>query len=288
VTTAPETDAEFEALLDFIRENRAFDFSGYKRPSLTRRIERRLQERRIGSFAEYQELLRNEPNEFAALFDMILVNVTSFFRDEAAWSYLRDEIVPKILEANKGDLRIWSTGCATGEEAYTAAMVFAEALGEDEFTRRVKIYATDIDDDALTNGRHARYSAKDLAPVPRPLRERYFEATNSSFAFRQDLRRSVIFGRHDLIQDPPISRIDLLISRNTLMYFVHEAQERILRNFHFALRDGGFLFLGKSEALVAHSALFTPVDLRRRIFTKVSTRPIRAVPPARVPRWRHG
>ncbi|HEX6700592.1 MAG TPA: CheR family methyltransferase [Gaiellaceae bacterium] len=285
MTSTPETDAEFEALLEFIRESRAFDFTGYKRPSLTRRITKRLQERRVNSFAEYQELLRNEPDEFAALFDTILINVTSFFRDEPAWDYIRDQIVPRILEANKGNIRVWSTGCATGEEAYTVAILFAEALGDDEFTRRVKIYATDIDNDALTSGRHARYTAKDLVPVPPELRERYFEATNSSFVFRQDLRRNVIFGRHDLIQDPPISRIDLLISRNTLMYFLTDAQERILRNFHFALRDGGYLFLGKAEAMVARSPLFTAVDLKRRIFGKVSSRPIRAVlPPDRTDR----
>ena len=275
--TEIEPNAEFEELLEFIRETRAFDFGGYKRPSLIRRISKRLQERRVGSFAEYQELLRNDPDEFVALFDTILINVTSFFRDEAAWDYVRDEVVPEILAANPSDLRVWSTGCATGEEAYTAAMVFGEALGEEEFSRRVKIYATDVDDSALAAGRHARYTAKDVAPVPPPLREKYFEASNSSFVFRQDLRRNVIFGRHDLIQDPPISRIDLLISRNTLMYFTTDTQERILRNFHFALRDGGFVFLGKSEALVARSPLFAAVDLKRRVFTKVSSRPIRAV-----------
>jgi two-component system CheB/CheR fusion protein len=147
----------------------------------------------------------------------------------------------------------------------------------------VKIYATDVDGDALGIGRHAIYSHQQLEPVPDALREKYFEPVNGSFAFRSDLRRCVIFGRHDLVQDPPISRIDFLVSRNTLMYFDSETQRRILANFHFALRDEGLLFLGKSEVLVARSPLFTPVDLRRRVFAKVSAPAVRDRVVPRVP-----
>jgi two-component system CheB/CheR fusion protein len=275
-----DRDPDFERLLEFIRDNRAFDFTGYKRPSLMRRISKRLQERGIDSFAVYQEVLEAEPDEFVPLFDTILINVTSFFRDDLAWDYLREEIVPKIVEAGH-DIRVWSTGCATGEEAYTAAIVFAEALGDDAFRRRVKIYATDIDEGALSGGRHARYTAKQVEGVPPQLRERYFEDGSTGFAFRQDLRRCVIFGRHDVIHDPPISKIDLLISRNTLMYFTTETQEQILQNFHFALREEGYLFLGKAEALAARSPLFTPVDLKRRVFARVGRQRIAVLPPER-------
>jgi two-component system, chemotaxis family, CheB/CheR fusion protein len=275
-----ERDPDFERLLEFIRDERAFDFTGYKRPSLMRRIAKRMHERGIDSYAQYEELLRNEPDEFVPLFNTILIKVTSFFRDELAWEYLAAEIVPRIAESGH-DIRIWSTGCATGEEAYTAAIVFAEALGDDAFRRRVKIYATDIDDDALSVGRHARYTAKQLEPVSPERRARYFEGGNTAYAFRQDLRRCVIFGRHDVIQDPPISKIDLLISRNTLMYFTTEAQEQILQNFHFALRDEGCLFLGKAEALAARSALFAPVDLKRRVFARVGRHRLVVLPPDR-------
>ena len=218
-----ERDPAFEELLGFIRDQRAFDFTGYKRPSLTRRIAKRMHERGIDSFAAYQELLDKEPDEFVPLFDTILINVTSFFRDDQAWEYLGAEIVPQIAEGGH-DIRVWSTGCATGEEAYSAAMAFAEALGDAAFRRRVKIYATDIDDDALSVGRHARYTAKQVESVPPELREKYFENGTTGYAFRHDLRRCVIFGRHDIIQDPPISKIDLLISLNTLMYFETETQ----------------------------------------------------------------
>jgi two-component system CheB/CheR fusion protein len=225
----------------------------------------------IDGYDDYLVHLETHPEEFVDLFDTILINVTSFFRDPDAWEYVATEIVPQIVEhAGHEEIRVWVPGCASGEEAYTAAMVFAEALGEEAFRAQVKIYATDVDEDALAEGRHARYAAKDLEGVPADLRERYFEPSDGSRSFRADLRRNVIFGRHDLIQDPPISRIDLLIIRNTLMYFNPETQSRILSQLHFAMRESGFLFLGKSEVLLTRSTLFVPVELRHRVFVKSS------------------
>ncbi len=285
--TTEERDPELEELLAFIRDERGFDFTGYKRASLGRRITRRMHEKRAASYSEYRHLLETDPAEYALLFDTILINVTSFFRDPAAWEYVGEEIAPRILaqRTDNDSIRIWSTGCSTGEEAYTIAMIFAEAMGDEAFVSRVKIYATDVDDSALALGRHAAYSPAQLEPVPASFKDRYFEPVNGSYAFRTDLRRSVIFGRHDLVQDPPISRIDFLVSRNTLMYFDASTQERILSNFHYALQDEGFLFLGKSEVLVARSPLYAAIDLRRRVFIKVpsATARDRAVPrPPRV------
>jgi two-component system CheB/CheR fusion protein len=147
-------------------------------------------------------------------------------------------------------------------------MLLAEALGEEGFRRRVKIYATDVDDDALGEAREATYTAKQLEKVPPELRERYFQQANHGFAFRNDLRRGVIFGRNDLHRDPPISRVDLLVSRNTLMYFGSELQQRILANFYFALNRGGFLVVGKAEALQSGRNFFVPYNLKRRVFMK--------------------
>ncbi len=266
-------DPAFESLLAFIRDERGFDFTGYKRPSLQRRIGKRMKDVRIDGYDDYQELLAADPDEFAGLFDTILINVTSFFRDEVAWNFLRDDILPRLLEQKpKGEaIRVWSTGCATGEEAYTLAMVLAEALGPEAVKKRVKVYATDVDEDALAHGRHAKYDGKTVESVPEPLREKYFEHQNAAFVFRGDLRRAVIFGRHDLIRDPPISRIDLLVSRNTLMYFDAETQAHILRSFHFSLRPYGVLFLGRAESIANRSQLFEPLDLKRRVFAKVSS-----------------
>jgi two-component system CheB/CheR fusion protein len=265
------TDASLEGVLEFIRENRGFDFTGYKRPSLQRRITKRMQTVGIDGYDDYLVHLETHPDEFVELFDTILINVTSFFRDAEAWEYVASEIIPQIVEqAGHDEIRVWVPGCASGEEAYTAAILFCEALGEEGFRARAKIYATDVDEDALTQGRHARYTEKELETVPPVFRERYFEPSDGSRSFRSDLRRNVIFGRHDLIQDPPISRIDLLIVRNTLMYFNPETQSRILSQLHFAMRDSGFLFLGKSEVLLTRSTLFVPVELRHRVFVKAS------------------
>jgi two-component system CheB/CheR fusion protein len=278
---------QFEDLLEYVRENRGFDFTGYKRPSLVRRFGKRMQEVRIDGYAAYRAYLERHPEEFVNLFNTILINVTGFFRDQVTWDYVNSELIPRIVESRApGDpLRAWSAGCATGEEAYTLAMLFAEALGEEAFRQRVKIYATDVDEEALAVGRQAIYTPKQVEPVPAELRERYFERNgDSNYLFRNDLRRSVIFGRQDLIQDPPISRIDLLVSRNTLMYFTAKTQVRILDAFYFALRGDGYVLLGKSEVLIRRSPLFVAVDVKRRVFARASSENEEERPPrVRVP-----
>jgi two-component system CheB/CheR fusion protein len=267
---------QFEALLEYLRDERGVDFTGYKRPSLVRRIARRCAELGIDNFPAYIDYLQVHADEFRSLFDKILINVTEFFRDEAAWKYLEEEIVPRLVEPG-GLIRIWSTGTASGEEAYSAAIVFCEALGEDDFVRRVKIYATDVDDDALNKARTG-YTAKDVESIHESLRNKYFEESGGRFGFRTALRRSLIFGHHDLMQDAPISRLDLLICRNTLMYFTAEAQSRILARFHYALNDDGYLFLGRAEMLLTQGALFKPVDLSQRVFNKVARVQLRERP----------
>jgi two-component system CheB/CheR fusion protein len=264
-----EPDPSFEKLLEFIKGDRGFDFTGYKRPSLLRRFERRLQVLRTKTWDDYRAVLESDPDEYAKLFDTILINVTDFFRDPPMWRFLAESVLPEVIGTDAGrPIRIWSAGCASGEEAYTVAMLLAEALPAHEFRARVKIYATDADDAALAVGRHASFPAASLENVPEPLRERYFERAEDNVTVRPELRRAVIFGRHDLLQDPPISRVDLLTARNTLMYFNPDAQTRILAGFHFALRERGFLFMGKSETLMTRTKLFVPVDIKRRVFAK--------------------
>ncbi len=266
--------ADFEALLEYLARTRAFDFAGYKPASVMRRVTKRMHEVGIEGFAEYIDYLEVHPDEFEALFNTILINVTAFFRDQEAWDRLAAEGLPRILEAKRDGeaIRVWSAGCASGQEAYSAAMLFAEALGPEEFTSRVKIYATDVDEDALTQARHGAYDAKDVSDVPEALLERYFERDEGTFVFRKDLRTTMIFGRNDLVQDAPISRIDLLLCRNTLMYFNAETQERIVGRFHFAMNAHGLLFLGLSEMLTRHSELFRPLDAKQRLFLRVPSR----------------
>jgi two-component system CheB/CheR fusion protein len=267
-----EFDPKLENLLDYLKRTRGFDFTAYKRSTLGRRIEKRIQAVGIADFVDYQDYLEVHPGEFDSLFNTILINVTEFFRDPPAWEFMTAEAIPRILEG-KGSheqIRVWSAGCASGEEAYSLTMLFSEALGIDGVRERVKVYATDVDEDALNTARHGRYTEKALEGVPRHLVEKYFQADGQMYDFHQEARRSVIFGRHDLIQDPPISKVDLLACRNTLMYFNTEAQAKVLARFHFALNNGGYLFAGRAEMLLTHANLFAAADLKRRIFTKVT------------------
>ncbi|MBX9243877.1 PAS domain-containing protein [Actinotalea ferrariae] len=265
-----EQDPHFEALLLHLKEQRGFDFTGYKRASLLRRVQRRMAEVGIADVETYRDHLEVHPDEFARLFDTVLINVTSFFRDADSWEYLAAEVLPPLLSAGRGPVRVWSAGCASGEEPYSVAMVLAEAMGLEDFRERVKIYATDVDEQALTTARAAVYPERALESVSAERRERWFERTASGYVVRSELRRSVIFGRNDLGQDAPISRVDLLLCRNTLMYFTAETQARIARRLHFALNPHGVLFLGKAEMLLSQAALFAPVELRRRFFRRAA------------------
>ncbi|HEX4734020.1 MAG TPA: CheR family methyltransferase [Thermoleophilaceae bacterium] len=289
------TNQKLTDLLDYLKRSRGFDFSGYKKTTLSRRIEKRMGAVGVSGYAEYQDYLEVNSDEFTELFNTILINVTSFFRDPAAWEFLASNVVPELMESHPDEvpIRVWSAGCASGEEAYTAAMVLAEAMGEDAFKSRVKLYATDLDDDALAEARHGVYSDDALKAIPPELVEKYFEPNSRGLSFRPDMRRSIIFGRNDLVADAPISRIDLLLCRNVLMYFTPEAQGRILERFNFALSSTGFLFLGRSEMLISHGELFAPDNLKWRIFRKVQRNNLRerlafVVPEADAQRFEQG
>jgi two-component system, chemotaxis family, CheB/CheR fusion protein len=268
MTDDTEDDKDLEELLAFMRDARGFDFTGYKRSSLGRRIRRRMSTLGVHEFGVYRDVLEADAEEFGRLFDTILINVTSFFRDSDCWDLLRTEVVPDFVRRLRGDepVRVWCPGCSSGEEAYSLAIVIAEVLGAEAFRERVKIYATDVDEDALRTARHGVYSAKALEALPEDLRERYFDRTGTSFEFRLDLRRQIIFGRHDVTRDAPISHLHLLSCRNTLMYFNAATQRDILDRFHFALSDGGYLVLGRAEMLLGDGQRFEAVSMPLRIF----------------------
>ncbi len=272
---SPEVSEEFEALLLYLKQSRGFDFTAYKRSTLMRRVLVRMHTVGIASFADYLDYLQVDSNEFTRLFNTILINVTSFFRDAPAWEFIASDIIPGLLAAtsSRDPIRVWSAGCASGEEVYTIAMLLSEALGREQFRERVKVYGTDVDEEALGEARQAAYDSRKVEGVPPDLLRRYFDRQEERFVLNKELRRSVIFGRHDLNQDAPISRINLLICRNCLMYFNAEAQARILARFQFALVDGGVLFLGKSETLLTQSGTFGAVDVKRRVFIKAESNP---------------
>jgi two-component system CheB/CheR fusion protein len=265
---ADETEG-VEPLVEHLRDERGFDFSGYKRASLERRLARRLAAVGVTSYREYVDYLQVHPEEFTLLFNNILINVTSFFRDTDTWDFLRTEVVPAIIRA-KGPsqpIRIWSAGCSSGQEPATVAMLFAHELGTEEYRDRVKVYATDVDEEALANARGALYTERDVAGVPEEYKK-YIEPAGDKYVVAKELRRGMIFGRHDLLRDAPISRVDLLLCRNVLIYVDAETQATVLNRLNFAMNDDAYLCLGKAEMLLTHGALFQPVDLRRRVFRK--------------------
>lgn len=265
-----DTEREFEALLDYLKHSRGCDLIGYKRSTLMRRFAHRMQEIKIDTYPDYLHYLQSHPEECSALLDTVLINVTSFFRDRDAWDYLANEIIPRIIASTEPQelIRVWSAACASGQEVYSLIMLFAEALGIEGCLQRVQFYATDVDEAALDQARRGIYQLKEVTEIPPDLLEKYFEQTEQGYVFHPQLRRRIIFGRQNLAEDPPMSKIDLLVCRNALMYFNATTQATILIRFHFALKNNGVLFLGSAETLIAHRPIFTPVNLKHRIFAK--------------------
>ncbi len=261
----------FEVLLEYLKRKHRFDFTGYKRSSLERRIQHRMGQLGIESYSEYLSYLETTEEEFAHLFSTIEINYTYFFRDRDAWDYLCQEIIPRIQATKPPEqpIRVWSAGCASGEETYTLAMVLAETLGIEQFNQRVHIFATDIDDDALQKARQGSYLNREVSRIPPHLLNQYFEQINDRYQFRKDLRAAISFHRHNLIQHAPMSKIDLLVCRNTLIYFDVEAQTKTLVRFHFSLEDRGFLFLGKAEIVPSELELFRMMNANHHVYTKL-------------------
>lgn len=264
------SDRELDIFLEYLKQNQGCDLTVYKHSTLKRRLAVRMRQIGIDSYSSYLDYIKHHSNELASLLDTIFINFTGFFRDPDAWEYIADEVIPKIISKKKPheQIRIWSASCASGEEAYTLALLFVEALGVEQYLQQVQIYATDVDEAALRQARQHRYNKSDVAGVPSRLLNKYFEPTPQGYIFNPTLRRRVIFARHNLLEDAPISKLDLLVCRNTLMYFNQEAQVKILIRFHFALKNFGFMFLGKAETLVSRSFLFSPVSIKHRIFSK--------------------
>jgi two-component system CheB/CheR fusion protein len=262
----------FRRLLDMLNSEHRFDCREYKTVSLLRRIRARMAQVRVEGFDTYADYVRIHAHEATALLSTILVNVTGFFRDPEAWEALRTDALPSLVAAARsgGRLRVWSAGCSTGEETYSAAILIAEVLGLHAPEVDVKIYATDIDEEALVVARQGAFRTEQLKDVPADLLERHFTADGHLFRVRRELRRWCIFGRHNLTQDPPLPQIALLLCRNVLIYFKSGLQERLLTRFHYGLREGGVLFLGRSESLMAHSRGFVPINQKWRLFRRSS------------------
>ncbi len=237
-----------------------------------RRIQKRMQMLPIVGYNNYGNYLKANPQEFNYLFNLIEINVTSFFRDIKVWDYIAKKLIPNIIasKSKSEPIRVWSAGCASGEEIYTLAIILAEALGVEEFQARVKLFATDVDKDALQQAHRGIYSVNAAVTIPPNWLNNYFKQADNAYVFDRHLKQNIIFSQHNLIRDAPMSKIDLLVCRNVLIYFNSDAQIRTLTRFYFSLVGKGYLCLGKAEMLPIESIpLFTLINPENHIFTKV-------------------
>ncbi|MEM6690081.1 MAG: chemotaxis protein CheB [Planctomycetota bacterium] len=263
---------ELAAIFNLFRNHHGIDFTLYREATIQRRIERRMQLMRVRRLIDYIEILRNESGELEQLYRDLLVEVTQFFRDPQAFTRLREEVIPKLIERAEGprdEIRVWVAGCATGEEAYSLAMLFNECAREANVSPIIKVFATDVHRSSLEIASSGVYTAQAIANVPEDLRKRYFTESNQLFHVNQELRQMVIFAPHNVANDPPFTRIDLVSCRNVLIYIRPDVQERVLSLFHFGMNVGGCLFLGSSETIGDLSREFETVDQHWRIFRKL-------------------
>ncbi|EPX56484.1 Chemotaxis protein methyltransferase CheR [Cystobacter fuscus DSM 2262] len=262
-------DNELEAILERVRHVRNFDFRNYKRATLQRRVERRVAATGCRNRAAYLALLERDPDEVNTLVSSMLIKLTTFFRDKEVWGAL-DKVLEELVRRRRPDqeLRIWSAGCATGEEAYSLAIIAAEALGSGAPGAELKVFGTDVDEAAIAYGRRGIYTPQQVEGVSKERLARWFVPTGEGFTVRKEIRRAVVFGVNNLVSDAPVSRIDLLLCRNVFIYLDSELQKRVLSRFHFALRPQGALVLGRSELIPFAARLFEPIDLGRRIYRK--------------------
>ncbi len=265
-----ETAGHLMQICALLRTRTGHDFKDYKDRTLIRRVQRRMQVLQTDDPAAFIERLRRDPREVDLLFQDMLIGVTNFFRDPAAFGVLERDVLPRLFEGKGADdtVRIWVAGCSTGEEAYSIAMLLREQAPKSQGAPRVQVFASDIDEAALEVARIGRYPATTAGDVsPRRL-EQFFVRENGSYRIISDLREICLFSAHNLLRDAPFSRLDLLSCRNLLIYLNQNLQDRILPLFHYALRDGGILFLGPSENVTRHQRLFSVVDKAARIFRR--------------------
>ncbi len=251
-----------------LRAQMGHDFSGYKTKTFLRRVQRRMQVTRTETIGTYVECLRQDPKEVSALFRDLLINVTNFFRDSDAFEALTAQVIPKLFEGRGAEdtVRVWVPGCATGEEVFSIAMLMREHIDTLRNVPRVQLFATDIDDRALSVARAARYPEALLDSVSADRRQRFFVADGGSYVVAKEIRDMCIFSPHSILRDPPFSRIDLVSCRNLLIYFGSDAQNQVIPTFRYALRPSGYLFLGTSEGISQFDDLFLPLDKKHRLF----------------------
>lgn len=262
------SEHEISEILELLRAQTGGDFRDYKHNTLLRRIERRMTIHKLKDLSEYRDLLGKKPEELYDLHNDILISVTAFFRDADAFLALH-QVMEDLLSQDKGnEIRIWSAGCATGEETYSIAIMLAEYLGKRITDYKIQIFGTDLYDGVLSIARQGRYQKAAVADLEPRLLEKYFVHRDGTYQLNQAIRSMVLFARHDLVRDPPFSRLNLVACRNVMIYFNQNLQRKVLESFHYALNPGGILFLGKSETVGKNANLFGTLDRKARLYLR--------------------
>ena len=269
VTAGAIDDVEpLREIMRLLRLRTSHDFSNYKPATIRRRVDRRITIRGLKNIAEYAHLLRENPDEATALMKELLISVTNFFRDPDAFAVLERRVIPRLFEDKSGmdQVRVWSAGCATGEEAYSLGMLLIEHASTRPESAAIQIFATELDEEAIAVAREGLYSDADVGDLTPERLRRFFTRDAGGYRVRRELREMVLFAHHNVIKDPPFSHLDLIACRNLLIYLNRTIQDRVIETFHFALRPGGVLFLGASETPDSSADLFAPMDRNAHLY----------------------
>lgn len=275
---AQQAELALRDILQLLHQRTGHDFKHYKRATVLRRIERRLQVRGLADVVAYRRYLEEHSEEAAALLQDMLISVTNFFRDRIAFDALERDVIPHIFEEVKEteQVRAWSVGCATGEEAYSIAMLFADQNSLLATPRPVQVFASDIDERAIAAARTGRYPGSIVTDVTPSRLRQYFDRQDEHLCVKREIREKVLFAIHNILRDPPFSQLHLISCRNLLIYLDRDIQTKVMEILHYALRPNGYLFLGTAESAEAVARYFTPVDKKNRIYRPVNARPERA------------
>jgi two-component system CheB/CheR fusion protein len=273
VAISPSTSVELQKIVSLLRAHSGHDFTLYKKNTLRRRIERRMIAQKVDSLSNYTRLLEAESLERERLLKEILIGVTSFFRDQDAFDVLKAAIIPQLIQnaVQEGSLRIWIPGCSTGEEVYSIAMCIVEALDSHEGPLDLRIFASDIDKDAIDIAREGRYPKSIASEVSAERLKNFFYEGVHEYKVKPEIKERIIFAVHNVVRDPPFSKVDFISCRNLMIYLEPVLQQKLLRIFHYALNPPGFLFLGSSETTGDASGLFTSLDKKWKFFERKST-----------------
>ncbi len=272
-TVESEHEDALQSIFVELRRQTGYVFSGYKRATILRRLARRMQLVEVDSIADYARFLVDRPDETQALFKDILISVTSFFRDSKAYSHLESEVIPTLFRGRTADdtIRVWVPGCVTGEEAYSIAILLLEQRERSAARPDIQVFATDVDTDTLQVARRGVYSASISSDVSKDRLKNFFSVRSNGYVVDPNVMDVVLFAEHNLISDPPFSRLDLISCRNLLIYMSRELQEEVFGRLHYALNPDGTLFLGRSESVESATDLFAPIHLPSRIFHRLES-----------------